>query len=191
MITAKVWGVVILFEHGLAKEDEGPWDGQAVRRLPFFLDSVKGFPSQLSRRTIHEAVLGGFWEAEIAAFASGLDSHRLEPGAHWQAPIEGQPDERSNFVQAGVMPHSRNDLGYGWIAQVEVLNEGQDVGNVVCSPGVLVPSFGWVAKEGGIRHGGRFLLVPVARVLGEVSDKASFKNPVEGGGLTRGQEIFG
>ncbi len=67
----------------------------------------------MSRRIVHEAVLGGLREAEVAAFAGGLDSHRLEPSAHWQAPIEGQPDERSNFAWAGVMPHSCNDLGDG------------------------------------------------------------------------------
>ncbi|CAM6017326.1 unnamed protein product [Sphagnum balticum] len=82
VITVKVRGGVVLFEHGLAKEDEGQGDGEAVKRLPFFPDSVEGFPSQLSRRTVHEAMLGGFREVEVATFAGGLDSHRLEPGAH-------------------------------------------------------------------------------------------------------------
>jgi hypothetical protein len=54
-----------------------------VRCLPLFPYSVEGFPSLMSRRIVQKAVLGGFWEPGVAAFASGLDSHRLKLGAHW------------------------------------------------------------------------------------------------------------
>jgi hypothetical protein len=81
-------------------------------------------------------MLGGFREAKIATFAGSLDTHCLEPGGHRQALIEGQPDERSDFARAGIMPHSRDDLGDGGVAQVEMLNEGQDVGRVVGSLGI-------------------------------------------------------
>jgi len=40
------------------------------------------------------------------------------------------------------MPHPRDDLGDGGVAQVEMLNEGYNIRSVVGSPGVLVTSFG-------------------------------------------------
>jgi len=124
VVTVEVWRIVIQLEHGLTKEDEGPRDGEAVRRLPFFPDAVEGLPNPLSRNTIHEAVLGGFWEAEVAAFAVSLNTHCLEPSAHRQALVEGQPDKCSDFAQASIMPHPRDDLGDSGVVQVEVLNEG-------------------------------------------------------------------
>jgi hypothetical protein len=36
----------------------------------------------LSGRVVHEAVLGRFRKSLIAAFAEGLDFHRLKPSAH-------------------------------------------------------------------------------------------------------------
>ncbi|CAK9881276.1 unnamed protein product [Sphagnum jensenii] len=75
-----------------------PLRPEVVRRLPLFPYSDESFPSLLSRRTIHEAVLGGFRESSVATFAGGMDSHCLEPGAHWQAPVERQPNERADFA---------------------------------------------------------------------------------------------
>jgi hypothetical protein len=77
----------------------------------------------LSRRTIHKVMLGGFREPGVATFAGGLDSHHLKPGAHWQAPVKGQPDERADFAWAGVVPYSHDDLGDGGVVEVEVLDE--------------------------------------------------------------------
>ncbi len=59
------------------------------------------------------------------------------------------------------------------------------------SPGVLVPSFGRVAEEGGISHVLRFLPMLISRVPREVRDEASFENPVNGGFFTWGQQVFG
>ncbi len=78
----------------------------------------------MSKNTVHEAVLGGFREAEVTAFAVSLDTHCLEPGAHRQALVEGQLDERSDFAWASIMPHPCDDLGDGGVVQVEMLNEG-------------------------------------------------------------------
>jgi len=69
-------------------------------------------------------VLGRFREAEVAAFAVSLDTHCLEPNAHRQALVESQPNERSDFAWAGIMPHPYDDLGDGGVTQVEMLNEG-------------------------------------------------------------------
>jgi hypothetical protein len=82
VVIVEVRGVIILLKHGLAKENEGLGDGEAVRRLPFFPNVEESFPRQLSGRVVHEAVLGRFRKSLIAAFAEGLDFHRLKPSAH-------------------------------------------------------------------------------------------------------------
>ncbi len=50
------------------------------------------------------------------------------------------------------MPHSRDDLGDDGVAEVEVLDKGQNAGSVVSSPSILVASFNKVTKEGGVPH---------------------------------------
>jgi len=60
VIAVKVRGVVIFFEDGFPKEDEGPSDVEAVGRLPFVPNTVEGLLSLPSRGVIHEAVLGRF-----------------------------------------------------------------------------------------------------------------------------------
>ncbi|CAM6011013.1 unnamed protein product [Sphagnum balticum] len=83
-------------------------------------------------------MLSQFQESGVATFAGGGDSHRLKPGAHWQAPIEGQPYEHAHFARAGVVPQSRNDLEDRGVAEIELLDEGQHAGGVMGSPGILV-----------------------------------------------------
>ncbi len=82
MVAVEVRGVVILLKHSFAEEHKGPGDGEAIGRLPLLPDSQEGIPHQLSGKAVHEAVLSGFRESSLAAFAGGLDSHRLKPGAH-------------------------------------------------------------------------------------------------------------
>jgi hypothetical protein len=60
VVSMEVGGVVLLFEHGLPKENEGPGDGEAVGRLPFALDAEKNIPSLLGQGAFHEAVSGRF-----------------------------------------------------------------------------------------------------------------------------------
>jgi hypothetical protein len=59
------------------------------------------------------------------------------------------------------VPQFRYDLGGCGVAEVEVLDEGQEVGGVVGSPSILIASFGGVAEEGGGPHSGRLLPVPL------------------------------
>ncbi len=110
VVMMEVRGVVLLFEHGLPKENEGPGNGEAVGRLPFAPDVEECTPSLLGRGAFHEAVSGRFLEPLVATFAGGLNSHGLESGAHWQPIVEGQPGERSNLVGMRIVPHSGNDL---------------------------------------------------------------------------------
>jgi hypothetical protein len=60
VVMMEVRGVVLLFEHGLPKENKGPGDGEAVGRLPFAPDAEKNIPSLLGRGAFHEAMLGRF-----------------------------------------------------------------------------------------------------------------------------------
>jgi hypothetical protein len=89
VVAVEVRGVVLLLKHSFAEEHKGRGDGEAVGRLPLLLDSEEGFPRQLSGKAVHEAVLSGFRESLLAAFAGGLDSHRLKPSAHRQTVVEG------------------------------------------------------------------------------------------------------
>ncbi len=89
MVAVEVRGVIVLLKHSFADEHKGPGDGEAVGRLPLPLDSEEGFPRQLNGKAVHEAMLSGLWESLHVAFARGLDSHRLKPGAHRQTVVEG------------------------------------------------------------------------------------------------------
>ncbi len=64
------------------------------------------------------------------------------------------------------------------------MDEGGDVGGVLDFLGILVPSLGRVAEEGGVSHVLRFLLMPISGVPREVRDETNFKNPVDGGFFT-------
>jgi hypothetical protein len=68
------------------------------------------------------------------------------------------------------VPQSHYDLGGCGVAEVEVLDKGQEIGGVVGSPGILIASSGGVAEEGGVPHSGRLLLVPFPWVPGEVNN---------------------
>jgi hypothetical protein len=82
VVAMEVWGVVLFFEHGLPKKNKGPGNGEAVGRLPFTPDTEESTPGLLGRGAFHEAVSGRFLEPLVTAFAGGLNSHGLEPGAH-------------------------------------------------------------------------------------------------------------
>jgi hypothetical protein len=79
MVAMQIRGVVVGFEDGFPEEDEGPVDVEAVGRPPFAPNTAEGLPSLLSRGAFHEAMLGGFLESLVTDFASGRDSHDLEP----------------------------------------------------------------------------------------------------------------
>ncbi len=108
VVSVKVWGVVLLFEHGLPKEHEGPGNAEAVGRLPFAPDAEKNIPSLLGRGAFHETVSARFLEPLVTSFAGGLNSHGLEPSAHRQPVVEGQPGERSHLAGTRVVPHLGN-----------------------------------------------------------------------------------
>jgi hypothetical protein len=108
--------VVLLFEHNFAKEHERPGDGEATGCLPFLPE--EGLSRQLGGRAVHEAMLSRFWESLLAACVGGEDAYLLEPGAHRQLIVEGEPGEGSNFTRTCIVPHPRNDLGDSGVAQV-------------------------------------------------------------------------
>jgi hypothetical protein len=89
VVAMEVRGVVLFFEHELPKKNEGLGNGEAVGRLPFAPDTKESTPGLLGRGAFHEAVSGRFMEPLVVAFAGGLNSHGLEPGAHQQPVVEG------------------------------------------------------------------------------------------------------
>jgi hypothetical protein len=78
----EVRGVVLLFEHRLPKKNGGPGNGEAVGGLPFAPDAKESTPGLLGRGAFHEAMPGRLLKPLVAAFAGGLNSHGLKPGAH-------------------------------------------------------------------------------------------------------------
>ncbi len=82
VVAMEVRGVVLFFEHGLPKKNEGPGNGEAVGRLRFAPDIEESTLGLLGQGAFHEVVSGRFLEPLVAAFAGGLNSHGLEPGAH-------------------------------------------------------------------------------------------------------------
>jgi hypothetical protein len=111
MVAVQIWEVVVGFEDGFPEEDEGPVDVEAVGRPPFDPNTTEGLPSLLNRDAFHEAVLGGFLETLVTDFASGRDSHDLEPSADRQPVVEDQPGKGLDLARTGIVPHPGNDLG--------------------------------------------------------------------------------
>ncbi len=111
VVALKVRGVVLLFEDSFPQKDEGLGDGEAVGRLPFIPSATESIPSLPGGGAIHEAMLGRLGEVLIVTFAGGLEPHGLEPRAHREPSVEGQPDEGPDLPWAGVVPHPSNDLG--------------------------------------------------------------------------------
>jgi hypothetical protein len=118
MIAVEVRGVVIRFEDGFPQEDEGPGDVEAVGSSPFVPNTEENIPSLPSQVAFHEVMLGGFREPFVTGFASGRDSHGLEPRANRKSIVEDQPGERPNFARMGVVPHLSNDLGDRRVSKV-------------------------------------------------------------------------
>jgi hypothetical protein len=82
VVAMEVRGVVLFFEHGLPKKNEGPGNGEAIGRLSFAPNTEESTLGLLGRGAFHEAVSSRFLEPLVVAFAGGLNSHGLEPGAH-------------------------------------------------------------------------------------------------------------
>jgi len=128
VVLLKVRGVVILFNDGFPEKDEGPGDGEAVGRLPFLPSAMESIPGLLSGGALQEAVPSRLWETLVATFTSGLEPHGLEPHAHREPSVEGQPDDGSHFAWAGVVPDPNNGLGGHGVSEVQPLDEFDDPG---------------------------------------------------------------
>jgi hypothetical protein len=118
VVTLEVRGVVFLFEDGFSEKDERPSDGEAVGRLPLLLGATEGLPGLLGRGANHKAVLGGLKESMVATFASVLEPHGLEPRAHREPFVEGQPDKGPHFAWAGVVPYPGHNLHGRGVSEV-------------------------------------------------------------------------
>jgi hypothetical protein len=128
VVSLKVRGVVFLFEDGFPEQDEGPGDGDAIGSLSHFLSATEGVPGVLSGVAVEEAVLGRLGETLVTTFAGGLEPHSLEPCAHREPFVEGQPDEGSYFAGTGVVPDSSHNLGGSGVAEAQTLYEVDDSG---------------------------------------------------------------
>jgi hypothetical protein len=73
-------------------------------------------------------VLGRLGETLVTAFAGGLEPHGLEPSAHREPFVEGQPDEGSHFVGTGVVLDPSDNLGGCRVAEAQTLDEVDDSG---------------------------------------------------------------
>ncbi len=104
MVAVEVRRVVLFLEDILAEKHKRLGDGEAVGHLPFLPDPHEGLPRKLGGRAVHETVLRGFQAPLIATFAWGGDAHFLEPGAHRQLVVEGEPNESIDFAWACVVP---------------------------------------------------------------------------------------
>jgi len=74
----------------------------------------------------------------------------LEPGAHLEALVEGQPNKRAHLFWAGLVPDSHNHLWGCGVPEIEPLDKGDNVWGVRRSPCVLVAPFGGVVEEGSV-----------------------------------------
>ncbi len=130
VVALEVRGVVLLFEDSFPHKDERPGDGEAVGRLPFIPSATESIPRLLGGRAIHEAMLGRLRKVLVATFAGGLEPHGLEPRAHREPFVEGQPDEGSHFAWAGVVPDPSNNLGSRGVPEARPLDEFNNPGGV-------------------------------------------------------------
>jgi len=81
--------VVFAFDGGLAKQSEGPVDGDALGSFPFLPNSSERAPGALHGRAVQEAMLRGLRSPSIASVASGRDPHHLQPGSNRETLVEG------------------------------------------------------------------------------------------------------
>jgi hypothetical protein len=128
VVILEVRGVVLLFEDSFPHKDERPGDGEAVGRLPFSPGATESVPSLSGGGAFHKAVLGRLREVLIATFAGSLEPHGLEPRAHREPFVEGQPDEGPDFAQAGVVPHLGHNLSGHGVLEAQPLDEVDDPG---------------------------------------------------------------
>jgi hypothetical protein len=191
VVAVKVRRVVFLFEDGFPKEDERPGDLEVVRHPPFVPNAEEGILSLSSRGAFHEIVLGRLQKSLVAALAGGRNSHDLEPSANRQSIVEDQPGKRPHFAWAGVVPHPGNDLGGRQVAEVQVLDESNDVGSVLLPLCISVSPLSRVAKEGGVAHVAHLFPVLISRVPREVGDEAGFKDSVDWRSFSGGRDVLG
>jgi hypothetical protein len=81
--------VIFAFDGGLAKQSEGPVDGDALGSFPFLPNSSECTLGALRGRAVQEAVLRGLKNPSIAGVASGRDPHHLQPGSNRETLVEG------------------------------------------------------------------------------------------------------
>ncbi len=191
VVSLEVRGVIFLFEDNFPEKDEGPGDGEAVKHFPFLPCATEAIPCLLGEGAIHEVVLGRLRKTLVATFAGGLEPHGLEPSAHQEPFVEGQPDEGSHFAWAGVVPNPSNNLGGRGVPEAEALDEFDNPKGSVRFSCVLVAPLGGVAEEGGVPYVTRLLPVPVSRVPLEVRDKSGSEDPIEKRFLTLEGEVLG
>jgi len=147
VVREEAGGVVLALQDSFAEEHERPGGREAMGRFPFVPNSLVGFPRALGHGALKEAVLGKFLGARVANFALREDPHELKPRADREALVEGKPDEGAHFPWAGVVPNSKDGLWCCSVLKVETLNESDHAGSARWFLGVVVSSFGSVAKE--------------------------------------------
>ncbi len=106
----------------------------------------------------------GFQGLRAAYLVGGGDAHTVKPSFNGQPSIEaqpneieGQPNEVTHFAWPGIVPNPCNDLHGGGVTEVQLVDEGLDVGGVRGFFCILIPSFGSVSEERCIAHGGGLL----------------------------------
>ncbi len=103
VVREKAWSVVIELHNGFAKERKRPSDLEVAMSFPFAPYALGGLPCLLSHGVVKQTMLRGLLSARIADLAVGGDTHELQPRPHWEALVEGEPDEGAHFSWAGVV----------------------------------------------------------------------------------------
>ncbi len=178
MVSEEPGRVVVSLVGGFSKEDERLGGGEILRHFPFVPDFLEGLPGALHHGAFEYAVLRGFLCVGVADFAMRWDTHELEPGAHREALVEGQPDERAHLSWARVVPNSGDHLRGCGFPEVEALDEGEHVGCACQFLGISVSPLGCVAKEWCITEWWSGSPMPLPWVPWELLYEPCFKDPV-------------
>ncbi len=108
VVREKAWSVVVELHNSFAKERKRPSDLEVAMSFPFAPYALGGLPCLLSHGVVKQTMLRGLLSARIADLAVGGDTHELQPRPHWEALVEGEPDEGAHFSWAGVvLTHSQ------------------------------------------------------------------------------------
>jgi len=158
-----------MFHGGFTEKHKRPGGREATGCFPFVLNSLVSVPRAVGHGALEKTVLGRFLGARITNLALGGDPHKLEPGADQEALVEGKPNEGAHFPWAGIVQNSSDCLRGCGVLKIEALYESDHARSVHWFSGVVVASFGGVAKERSVPKSRGGLPMPLLWVPWDVT----------------------